>query len=56
MHITLLMVSSVNGFTTLAGSRLSNWTSSEDFQFLQKSIAEHNLLVMGRQTYQSAAA
>lgn len=55
MHLTLLMVSSINGFTTLGeNSQLSNWTSSEDFQLLQDTISEHNLLVMGRQTYQAA--
>lgn len=54
MHITLVMVLSVNGKSTKNSQPDQSWASEEDQEHLQKLISENNLIVMGGNTYRLA--
>lgn len=54
MLITMVAVSSVNGKITKGqDSDIRKWTSKEDAKFFSDLIAKHNLIVMGRKTYEA---
>lgn len=53
MHITLIMVSTVNGKITSGDIRKqSDWISPEDAALFTTRKKQHTLLVMGRKTWQ----
>lgn len=55
MKVTLVAVMSVNGLITDGDdTNLSKWTSAEDKTFFSSILESHNLVVMGRKTYDSA--
>lgn len=55
MKVVLLMVSSINGKVTKgADPNIYTWTSKEDQEKFFKEIKKYNLIVMGRNTYDSA--
>lgn len=49
------VATSVDGRISLSSKKPPDWTSDEDWQFLQKSLARIDAVVVGRNTYQSAA-
>ena len=56
MKITLAMVMSADGRTTKGDDpNIYSWTSAEDQVHFFSLIAENNLIIMGRKTYESAA-
>ncbi|PIY80226.1 MAG: deaminase [Candidatus Pacebacteria bacterium CG_4_10_14_0_8_um_filter_42_14] len=56
MKITLAMVMSADGRTTKGDDpNIYSWTSPEDQEHFFSRIAENNLIIMGRKTYESAA-
>jgi len=56
MKITLAMVMSGDGRTTRGDDpNIYSWTSPEDQEHFFSLIAENNLIIMGRKTYESAA-
>ncbi|HUS26229.1 MAG TPA: dihydrofolate reductase [Nevskiaceae bacterium] len=55
MHITMIDAISADGKLTRHGDpNLHAWTSSEDARHFAAMLAKHNLLVMGRNTYEVA--
>lgn len=55
MKITLILVASVNGKTTRGNeTNIYSWTSQEDKDFFFSVHKQHNLIVMGRKTYEAA--
>jgi dihydrofolate reductase len=54
MHISLVMASSVDGRITRGKEASYLWASPEDQQFFADLKQQHNLIVMGRKTYQEA--
>lgn len=55
MHITLVMVSSVNGKITKGyNPDVSTWTSDEDAALFEKLKKQFPLIIMGRKTYDAA--
>ncbi len=55
MHITLIMVSSIDGKTTRGEDpNVYTWTSPEDQKQFFSLIEEYGLIVMGRKTYENA--
>lgn len=50
------IAASVDGRISLTSKTLPNWTSKEDWQFLQNSLARVDAVVVGRNTYRAAAA
>lgn len=53
MDITILAASSVDGrLTNNSQAPDRSWISPEDLDHFYESIADHNLVVMGRKTYQ----
>lgn len=55
MKIVCVMVASVDGKTTHGNDpTVVHWSSPEDQQFFQNEIKAHNLIVMGRKTYEAA--
>jgi dihydrofolate reductase len=55
MHVTLLMVSSVNGRITKGDDpRIYTWTSKEDQDFFFDFIKKSTVIIMGRKTYAAA--
>ncbi|MDO8591768.1 MAG: dihydrofolate reductase family protein [bacterium] len=53
LHVTMVAVLSVNGKITKGqDSDIYKWTSKEDAKFFAGLIAKHNLIVMGRKTYE----
>jgi dihydrofolate reductase len=55
MFVTLMMVSSVDGkITNGDDSNIYSWTSAEDSALFSSLIEKHNLIVMGRTTYEAA--
>ncbi len=53
---TAFIAASVDGKISLTTKKMPDWTSPEDWQFLQKSLAETEAVVVGRNTYTAAAA
>jgi dihydrofolate reductase len=54
MKITLIANMSIDGKITKGEDhRIRSWASSEDVAFFEGMIASHDLLVMGRKTYQA---
>lgn len=54
MHVTLVMVETVDGKTTRWHEpEIHGWSSKEDQEHFRARIATHSLLVMGRKTYES---
>src|ERR1700685_1652502 len=53
MKITIAAVISVNGKITKGQSSKLDWSSADDANFLHELIAEHDLIVMGRKTYET---
>lgn len=49
------VATSVDGRISLSSKTLPHWTSKEDWQFFQKSLSRIDAVVLGRNTYQSAA-
>jgi len=49
------VAASVDGRISLLSKTLPHWTSKEDWKFFQKSLARVDAVVVGRNTYQSAA-
>ena len=49
------VAASVDGRISLSSTALPDWTSKEDWQFFQKSLSRMDAVVVGRNTYQSAA-
>lgn len=55
MKVTLLMVSSLNGYITQGDDpHIHAWTSPEDQTLFAKAIEHSSLIVMGRATYEAA--
>ena len=55
MQVILVMVSSANGKITRGNnSDIYSWTSKEDKTLFFSLIEKHNLIVMGRKTYEAA--
>lgn len=55
MKIVLLMVQSLNGKITRGDNPdIYSWTSKEDQEFFFDFLSKHNLIVMGRSTYEAA--
>src|SRR5437868_11020637 len=55
MKVILAMVMSVDGKTTKwHNPHLHTWTSQEDQQYFSGLIEKHNLIIMGRKTYEAA--
>lgn len=54
MHITCIMVSSVDGKTTQPSTNLHSWTSPEDQEYFAKQIEKAECILMGRKTYSAA--
>lgn len=53
MHVTLVMVETVDGKTTLwHAPEIHGWSSKEDREHFTSLLATHSLLVMGRKTYE----
>jgi len=48
------VAASIDGRISLSSKTLPKWTSSEDQQFLQKSLSLADAVVVGRNTYQAA--
>lgn len=54
MKVTLAAVISIDGKLTRGeDSKIHSWTSSEDLVHHRKLIAEHKVIVMGRNTYEA---
>ena len=54
MKCTLVMVTSVNGKMTRGMSpNIYTWTSKEDSDYFFSLIEKHNLIIMGRKTYET---
>lgn len=49
------VAASVDGRISLSSKTLPHWTSQEDWGFFQKSLSRVDAVVVGRNTYQSAA-
>lgn len=49
------VAASVDGRISLSSKTLPRWTSKEDWRFFQKSLSRVDAVVVGRNTYQSAA-
>ncbi|MBI5733591.1 MAG: dihydrofolate reductase family protein [Candidatus Kerfeldbacteria bacterium] len=49
------VTASVDGRISLTSKTLPSWTSTEDWRFFQKSLAEVDAVVAGRNTYRAAA-
>ncbi|MBI4054200.1 MAG: dihydrofolate reductase [Candidatus Doudnabacteria bacterium] len=49
------VAASIDGRISLASKVLPQWTSKEDWEFFQKSLARIDAVVVGRNTYESAA-
>jgi dihydrofolate reductase len=55
MHITLVMVASINGKITKGNDPIvSHWSSPEDQEHFSRFTHASNLLIMGRKTYEIA--
>lgn len=55
MKVILAMVASIDGRTTKwSNTNIHEWTSEEDKQCFSHLIEKHNLILMGRQTYEAA--
>lgn len=52
--ISLVLVSSINGKLTNAGQPSYLWASAEDQVWFEKFKQQHQVIVMGSQTYESA--
>lgn len=52
---TAFIAASADGKISLKTKTPPDWTSPEDWQFLQKSLATFDAVVVGRNTYQAAA-
>src|SRR6185437_14999451 len=56
MKVILAMVMSLDGKTTRWGeSQLHEWTSKEDQQHFASLLQHHEVIIMGRHTYEVAA-
>ena len=49
------VATSLDGRISLSSKSLPDWTSKEDQEFFQKSLARFDAVVVGRNTYQAAA-
>lgn len=49
------VAASIDGRISLGSKRPPHWTSKEDWEFFQKSLSRIDAVVVGRNTYQSAA-
>lgn len=54
MHITLAIVTSLNGKSTKGSVSSESWASDEDQTHFFNLIQKHNLIVMGKNTYLQA--
>lgn len=55
MRVILVMVSTIDGKITKWDSEaVWQWTSKEDKTYFKKLITKHNLIVMGRKTFEAA--
>lgn len=54
MHITLAMVSSLNGKITDGDRQSHEWASPEDQKHFAELKRQHALIVMGRKTYEAS--
>ena len=55
MKVTMVLVSSLNGKLTMGSSPdIHSWASKEDFKFFSSLRDKHNLIIMGRKTYEAA--
>ena len=50
------VAASVDGRISLTSKTLPSWTSKEDWRFFQKSISQMDAVIVGRNTYESAAS
>lgn len=54
MKVIMVMVSSVDGRTTQGNNKnIYTWSSAEDQQYFFSLIKKNNLIVMGRETYET---
>jgi len=53
-HYLALVASSIDGRISLNKKTLPNWTSQEDWLFLQKTLSQTDAVIVGRNTYQAA--
>lgn len=54
MKVILLMVSSINGKITKGDAPdVYKWSSAEDSELFSKAVEKHNVIVMGRKTYEA---
>lgn len=49
------VAASVDGRISLSSKHPPDWTSNEDWKFFQKSLSQIDAVIVGRNTYQSAA-
>lgn len=49
------VVASVDGRISLLSKKMPDWTSKEDWEFLQDSLARMDAVIVGRNTYEAAA-
>ncbi len=55
MKITMVMLASVDGKTTKGNdTNIYTWTSPEDQKYFFSLIKKHNLIIMGRSTYEAS--
>lgn len=50
------VAASIDGRISLSSKRLPDWTSKEDWDFFQKSLTRFDAVVVGRNTYETAAS
>jgi dihydrofolate reductase len=49
------VAASVDGRISLSSRKIQHWTSREDWDFFQKSLARSDAVITGRNTYEAAA-
>ena len=55
MKVTMVMLASVDGRTTRGNDdNIYTWTSHEDQKYFFSLIKKHNLIIMGRSTYEAS--
>ncbi|EKE14273.1 MAG: hypothetical protein ACD_12C00597G0002 [uncultured bacterium] len=55
MKVTMVMLASVDGRTTKGDDKnIYSWTSLEDQKYFFSLVKKHNLIVMGRSTYEAS--
>lgn len=53
-HCTAFIAASIDGRISLSSTKKPDWTSQEDWEFFQASLAQMDAVVVGRNTYKAA--